>query len=190
MNNDNRPTVGLRFVPEKLNALASLQVDSVVVPVLEGRRQPTGLAGWIDWRLAGRLAKLIQQDRFSGRPSEILLFAGNPGMQAGRIFFVGAGSESSQLDRALVWKTLFDAKVRSVALGAMPQEDSESSAKAWLRALAQVVSIRTDPQPFKCVEELVFFKSGSLRIQDEDLGRMIRHLGMNLIPQRITREDR
>lgn len=72
-------------------ALPRLAAESVLLPTFEGRGQPRNVAGHVDWRLCGRLARLIRDGRFVGRPSEVLLTPSQGRIGAARLFLFGLG---------------------------------------------------------------------------------------------------
>lgn len=74
-----------------LAGLDALSVDAIVAPLFEGATQPQGVAGYVDWRLSGRLARLILSGRFRGSVGESLLMGSLDRVGAARIFLFGLG---------------------------------------------------------------------------------------------------
>lgn len=71
--------------------LESLEVDALVLPMFEARVQPRGIAGHADWRLCGRIARLIREETFRGSTSEALLMPTGGRIRASRVFLFGLG---------------------------------------------------------------------------------------------------
>lgn len=120
--------MAVRAAALDLPTVDALDVDSYAVFVAEDERPLTGLAGLLDWRLAGGLSRQLQGGLFSGRPGESLLLSTRamtrelelPGV---RLFAFGLGPRRScdptrlreQLERAVI--ALRRAGVRRVATG-------------------------------------------------------------------------
>jgi len=58
---------------------------------MEGERPPRGVAGLVDWRLAGRVSSLIQSGFASGKVGEVLLIPGKPKLPFDKIVLFGTG---------------------------------------------------------------------------------------------------
>jgi hypothetical protein len=74
--------------------------DAFIVPVWSDVRPLRGAAGLLDWRLCGRLSKMIRDGRFSGAVGEKLLLATNR-IRWQRVLAVGMGESSSFGDEDL-----------------------------------------------------------------------------------------
>ena len=81
----------VRIASADLPGLDKLEVDAIVLPMFEVRTQPRSVAGYVDWRLCGRLARLLKSGRFSGAADESLLMSGLGRFGADRIFLFGMG---------------------------------------------------------------------------------------------------
>lgn len=114
--------------------LDGLVVDALMLPLYEQRRQPLGVAGFVDWRLSGRLARMIKRGTFEGRDGESVLTSPMGRVGAQRIFLFGLGPPRARtrvewtdtLERML--GILADAKAEDVAL-ATPELGSADRAK-------------------------------------------------------------
>ena len=82
----------VRLVDGSLSGLDSLDVDAIAIPLFQFRGQPLGVPGYVDWRLCGRLGRLLQGGRFSGAEGEVLLMPGMGRIGAQRIFLFGLGA--------------------------------------------------------------------------------------------------
>ena len=98
------------------------------------------MAGFADWRLAGRIARLIKSGRFSGAADEALLMLGLGRVGAERVFLLGLGAPRAgaevRLDAAV--KVLEGALVRKVAFGAsVAPADEVALARAFIEAVGK-----------------------------------------------------
>lgn len=97
-------------------------VDSLCLFVAEDERPLRGIAGYVDWRLSGRLSEVLLDGFFTGVPSDWLLVPSSGRLTASRIFVAGLGPSTnlnaSTLGEALhgVAQRLARAKVKAVAL--------------------------------------------------------------------------
>lgn len=65
--------------------------DTCVVPVPEDERPLRGDAGWIDWRLCGRISEQLRSGYVSGRLGEAALLPGGAPLLVSRVLLVGIG---------------------------------------------------------------------------------------------------
>lgn len=134
--------------------LDGLVVDSLMLPLYEQRRQPLGVAGFVDWRLSGRLSRLIKNGVFQGREGESVLTSPMGRLGARRIFLFGLGAprERTRVEWGAsleeMFRILADAKAEDVALAApelasadrsrLSGEDHNATAleivRAWISA--------------------------------------------------------
>lgn len=117
-----------------LRGLLRLEVDALAVPLGPDRAQPRGVAGVVDWRLGGQIARWIVEGRFSGRAGEDLLTVGGPDLGADRVFLFGMGHGDG---RAHAVEVLDGAQALEVAIAPRSDEDLVEAACAWLRAMAE-----------------------------------------------------
>lgn len=119
-----------RVAAGDLKGLDALEVDALALFLFAEKRQPTQVAGYVDWRMCGRLARLLHSGRFSGREAEALLMPAQGRMGAKRIFLFGLGAPAGDVDGIeSAVASLVDAGAKQVALGGpIPV------LTAWLRA--------------------------------------------------------
>lgn len=90
----------LRFTTPELPALDQLGSEILVTGIAEGERPPRGVAGLVDWRLAGRLSRLVKSGFVSGRLGEVLMLSGKPKLPFDKVIFVGLGRRE-EFERAV-----------------------------------------------------------------------------------------
>jgi hypothetical protein len=129
-----------RIARGDLAGLDALEVDALALPLFAVQAQPQAVAGFADWRLAGRIARLIKAQRFTGAADEALLMLGLGRVGAERIFLLGLGAPrpvgAVRLDGAV--KVLEEALARKVAFGAsVAGEDEVGLARGFLEAVGK-----------------------------------------------------
>lgn len=85
----------LRFTPPNLRRLELSATEVLVATLVQGERPPHGVAGLVDWRLAGRLSQLIARGFASGSLGEILLLPGKPKLPFDKVVLFGVGPAKS-----------------------------------------------------------------------------------------------
>jgi hypothetical protein len=83
--------VDLRFANPSLRRLDLFGTEVLVAALAADERPPHGLAGMVDWRLAGRLSRLIESGFATGRPGEVLLLPGKPKLPFDKVVLFGIG---------------------------------------------------------------------------------------------------
>ena len=81
--------------------------DCLVLPVFKDDRPVRGAAGLADWRLGGRLSRLIKADRASADAGETLLLPPGRRLRFARILWFGLGDakgySEARFQRDLTW---------------------------------------------------------------------------------------
>jgi hypothetical protein len=104
--------------------LDELKVDALLLPLFQAKAQPMAVAGYADWRLSGRIAKLLLKERFRGAVGETLLMPTNGRTGPSRVFLFGLGEprDIAEMELSALAKkmatTLAQAAVKSVAVAA------------------------------------------------------------------------
>jgi hypothetical protein len=83
--------VDLRFANPSLRRLDLFGTEVLVAALASDERPPHGLAGMVDWRLAGRLSRLIESGFATGKTGEVLLVPGKPKLPFDKIVLFGIG---------------------------------------------------------------------------------------------------
>lgn len=110
-----------RLLEPSLATIDELELDAYVVLLPEDVRPLRGLAGFLDWRLCGRLSHLLLAGSLTGHRGERVLTPAIPGLHAQRVFVFGWGKSDSILENAgerldEVVETLLAAKVGDLAV--------------------------------------------------------------------------
>lgn len=85
----------LRFVPPDLRRLDETGAEVVACAVFRDERPFRGLAGLLDWRLAGRLSRLAKQAFLVGEAGEVLAVPVRPRLPFDKVLVVGLGARAS-----------------------------------------------------------------------------------------------
>ncbi|HYO94255.1 MAG TPA: M17 family peptidase N-terminal domain-containing protein [Polyangiaceae bacterium] len=81
----------LRFTLPSLRKLDLSGTEVLVAALAAAERPPHGVAGLVDWRLAGRVSRLIQEGFATGRIGEVLLVPGKPKLPFDKVLLFGMG---------------------------------------------------------------------------------------------------
>lgn len=74
------------------------QRDALVLPVFANDRPLRGAAGLVDWRLCGRLSRLVKAERASGDAGETLLLPPGRRLRFLRVLWFGLGDAKAYTD--------------------------------------------------------------------------------------------
>jgi Cytosol aminopeptidase family, N-terminal domain len=89
----------LRFITRDLRRLDLAATEVLVAALFEDERPPHGVAGLLDWRLAGRISKLMASGFATGRLGEVLLTPGKPKLPFDKVVLFGIGPKSELGER-------------------------------------------------------------------------------------------
>jgi len=125
-----------------------LGVDALVLLPCASERPLRGVNGYCDWRLNGRLSRMLEQGVFSAQPEEALLTDTRERIGAERIFLFGQGDApgdfSAWRDRFLATlPTLQKAGVKTLATElppSTPAGDLPAQAREVRRCLALIAA--------------------------------------------------
>jgi leucyl aminopeptidase len=92
--------VELRFVANGLRALDDASAEVVACAIWRDERPVRGLAGLLDWRLAGRVSRLLRERFLKGELGEVLCLPGRPRLPFDKVVVVGAGERAAFDDEA------------------------------------------------------------------------------------------
>ena len=112
----------LRFASLRMRTLDSVRAELAVLPIFNDERPLRALSGLCDWRLCGRLSRLLLSQRLQSDSDVVTLTPAGSRLPFERLLFVGLGdSEHFVRDRfdracALLNKTILALRIRTVAL--------------------------------------------------------------------------
>lgn len=84
-----------RFVPRGLRQLDELGAEVIACGIYRDERPFAGLAGLLDWRLAGRLSRLAKKGFIVGEVGEVLAMPVRPRLPFDKLLAVGLGPRGS-----------------------------------------------------------------------------------------------
>ena len=80
-----------RLIEPTLGAVDALAADSIVVGLCRDVRPLAGVLGMLDWRLCGRLSRLLESGTITGDVDEKILFPTSGRLSVPRLFIYGWG---------------------------------------------------------------------------------------------------
>jgi hypothetical protein len=87
--------IDLRFFARDLRRLDEASAEVVTCGIYRDERPLAGLAGLLDWRLAGRLSRLAKQGFLAGEVGELLLVPVRPRLPFDKILVAGLGPRTA-----------------------------------------------------------------------------------------------
>ncbi|HEY2369455.1 MAG TPA: M17 family peptidase N-terminal domain-containing protein [Polyangiaceae bacterium] len=85
----------VHFVEPDLRAIDTTSAEVIACSVFQDERPMRGLAGLLDWRLAGRLSVLAKGDFLTGAEGEVVLVPGRPYVRFEKILVLGVGPRAT-----------------------------------------------------------------------------------------------
>jgi hypothetical protein len=82
----------LRFTTPELRALDQIGTEILVCSLAEDELPPQGVAGLVDWRLAGRISRLIARGFARGKLGEVVMLPGKPKLPFDKVVLFGVGT--------------------------------------------------------------------------------------------------
>jgi hypothetical protein len=82
------------FLPLELPRWDEARADALIVTLFKDERPLRGATGLCDWRLCGRLSRLVRTGRLVGAEGETLLMPPGRRLPFGRILAVGLGKQT------------------------------------------------------------------------------------------------
>ena len=131
----------LSIEPIDAARLDSLHVDALAVPMFGRVEQPQGAAGYLDWRLCGRLSRLLREGTFTGAPGETLMLSYHERIRPVCVVLFGLGAPDHRTDAQCeqdithIFDVLAKANSNVVALG-LPEPEPVPLLLRWLNSPA------------------------------------------------------
>ena len=148
----------LRFVSPSLQYLDELDAEVLACTVWSDVRPLHGVAGLVDWRMAGGLSRLVSRGRVTGALGEVVLLPGKPHVSFDKVLAFGAGARASFDDeayRAVVGKMLratADLAARGVVVELPGRHDGLVSAEHAADVLLASADTRREHDAWTLVE--------------------------------------
>jgi hypothetical protein len=102
----------LRFTTPELRKLDLVGTEVIVSTLASDERPPHGVTGLLDFRLAGRISKLIQSGFATGRVGEVVLVPGKPKLPFDKLLLFGIGRQLDFNDP--VFRAVLDKMLRTL----------------------------------------------------------------------------
>ena len=83
----------LRFIPPQLRKLDLAGTEVLVAALAADERPPHGVAGLVDWRLAGKVSQLLESGFATGSLGEVVLLPGKPKLPFDKVVLFGIGNK-------------------------------------------------------------------------------------------------
>lgn len=90
-----------RYVAPDLRKLDSLSAEVACCSIWEDEWPMLGLAGLVDWRLAGRLSDLAKKGFLTGKSDEVLMMPVRPQLPFEKLLVLGLGKKADFADDAV-----------------------------------------------------------------------------------------
>lgn len=81
----------VHFVAPELRRLDELKIEALVMPFFSDERPLRGPLGSVDWRLCGRVSRLIERGIVTGKKGETVLVPARPRLPFEKLFLYGLG---------------------------------------------------------------------------------------------------
>lgn len=81
----------LRFTSPSLRALDRIGTEILIATTTLDERPPQGVAGLVDWRLAGKLSRLMLSGYLTGSLGEVLMIPAKPKLPFDKVLLFGLG---------------------------------------------------------------------------------------------------
>ena len=160
--------VALSVLPLDLARWDETARDSLVLPVFKDDRPLRGAAGLADWRLCGRLSRLVKSNRATAEAGEALMLPPGRRLRFARILWFGLGDargytdERFRKDLAWILAVVIAANVTDWALQAPGRASGLIGARRAVEIMLedptlvdQPVTLLEDPAGQKDIAELL-----------------------------------
>ena len=102
----------LRFITPQLRRLDQAGTEVLAACLVQGERPPHGVAGLADWRLGGRISRLVRDKYATGEVGEVVLVPGKPKLPFDKVLLFGMGTEGAFSER--VFRTVVEKMLRTL----------------------------------------------------------------------------
>lgn len=162
-----------RFVAPDLKKLDDASGEVVACSIWADERPLSGLAGLLDWRLAGRLSSLARDTFLAGTLGEVLFVPGKPRLGFDKVIVLGLGPRAAFGDDAFreavrrLVSTLDGLAVRRAVVELPGRGDDAITPERATELVLEQIATRSDRDAWVLVEPLHTQKQIAQRAQDE-----------------------
>ena len=148
----------LRFISPDLRRLDLAGTEVLAACLAEDERPPHGVAGLVDWRLAGEVSRLLLSGFASGALGEVLLIPGKPKLPFDKVVLFGTGEITHFDERAFelvadkMLGTLEGLRVRSAVVELPGRHFDGIEAERAAGLLQELAAARTEHDVWTLVE--------------------------------------
>jgi len=161
----------LRFTRPSLRTLDQAGTEVLVASIATDERPPHGVAGLVDWRLAGKVSHLLEEGFIEGSVGEVTLIPGRPKLPFDKLILFGVGERTQFNERIFnfvvdaILETLEGLRVRAavVELPGRPFEGIAPERAADL--LLERADPRRDHDVWTLVEDAVAQRAIAQKLQ-------------------------
>lgn len=149
----------VRFVPLDLSRIDGLRFEAIALSCFEDERPLRGAAGLCDWRLCGRLTKLLVRGWITGAQGEVTLVPVRPRLPFDKLLLFGLGARAG-FTRQVYEETLVrmlaaleKLRLRTFVTALPGRGTGDVAAADAIRWFLNVVADRTDFDEVVIVDE-------------------------------------
>lgn len=163
----------LNFVAPDLRKLDETSAELLACAIWRDERPMRGLAGLLDWRLAGRLSRLQSNDYLLGDLGEVLCIPGRPRLPFDKVLIFGLGPRSNFSDRTFrgvvkhLLSTLEGLHVRRAVVELPGRAEGAIAAESAASMLLECIGDSPSHDAWWLVEDAEAGKLITKRAQDE-----------------------
>jgi hypothetical protein len=160
--------VALSVLPLDLARWDEAARDCLVLPVFKDDRPLRGAAGLADWRLCGRLSRLVKASRATGEAGETMLMPPGRRLRFSRVMWFGLGDAKGytddrfKVDLSRIRRVVADAGVKEWALQPPGRASGLIGARRAVELIledselaTQAITLIEDPAGQKDIAELL-----------------------------------
>jgi hypothetical protein len=148
----------LRFTLPSLRKLDLSGTEVLVAGLTSDERPPQGVAGLVDWRLAGRISRVLKSGFVSGALGEVLLVPGKPKLPFDKVLLFGTGPAADYTEgrfRAVlekILKTLEGLRARTAVVELPGRHRDALTAERAADILLEIAGARPEHDVWTLVE--------------------------------------
>lgn len=149
----------IAFVPSDLRRLDQLRCDVLALSFFREERPLRGAAGLMDWRLCGRLSRLLAAGRLTGTAGEVTLLPPRPRLPFDKLLLLGLGARAEFDETAYAealrrtFVALSSMKTHSVAMALPGRATGSIAPERALAGLLELSSAAEDQDELVLIED-------------------------------------